>query len=71
MGFRAFEAAPGCDTKALIQSQPALASLRAIFDSDAHDLSCIPDARNQIEVEKPDARGVIDALYARMELWAD
>jgi 3',5'-nucleoside bisphosphate phosphatase len=63
MGFSVYEVSRnfgGLNT--LLLSQPYLKSLGVIRNSDAHDLSLIPDAQHTIETDSLDALSVIDSL---------
>lgn len=62
-GFTAFEATRGCDMEALYQSNPELAGLRVVRDSDSHYLETLAESEARgMELPEKTIRAVIKAL---------
>ena len=60
MGFSVYETTPACDREALMGKYRFTGGF--ISNSDAHDLTAIPDASRTLDVEVLTPRGIIEAL---------
>lgn len=60
MGFSLYETTRDCDTRALQEKYQFSGSF--IQNSDAHDLTAIPDAQRTLEISELSGKGVIEAL---------
>ena len=60
MGFSVYETTPNCDRQALTEKYRFKGSF--LSNSDAHDLTAIPDASRTLEVEELTPKGVIEAI---------
>ena len=62
-GFTAFEATRGCDMEALYQSNPELAGLRVVRDSDSHYLETLAESEARgMELPEKTISAVIKVL---------
>ena len=62
MGFSAAEISRQCERQQFAAEHPELGGLPYLIDSDAHDLTAIPDAAYQLELSEPTAQAVIDII---------
>lgn len=65
MGFSVCEVTNDCNIPQLLKDHPELKGMRFIRNSDAHEITSIPDAKNYIDVEENTPRGIIEALKKR------
>ena len=63
IGFPAVEITRGCHPALLSAAHPELSGLPYIVNSDAHDLSAMPDPQYTIELACPSSRDVIRSIY--------
>lgn len=69
LGFPAVEITAMCDPTSLAAAHPELKGLPFLVNSDAHDLSAIPDPSRRIVLGERSAKGLLRAL--REGAWTD